>query len=283
MKKLLLSLIALCSFTGMLWSQTTTDIQPTYNGYLNQGTPTVTLIQNPWDFQIKNATGFSRYGYLEFPLANIDATASTISFKIYLSGPKMIDFPTTSVLDGAGLSLLVNTINYTFDNTLTWNNQTVPNANNETSVASIPMLDALKDTWIAVDITTLVKTMKTAGNTYIRFRLSTQGGNGELLRFRQMEMSGSTVLGIGAYYPRLVQVTSVSTGLNEISTQNSILYPTISSDRIMIKGITARVFDVKGKLVLNEIIKNGILNIYSLETGMYFVKTESGSGRFIKQ
>jgi len=282
MKKIILSLIALCSIT-IMWSQTTTNIQPTYNGYINQGNPTTALIQNPWELQVKTQTGFSRYGYLEFPLANIDPSASTITFKIYLSGPLMTDFPTTAVLNGSGLTLLVNSINYAFDNTLTWNNQTVPNSSNETSVVSVPMSDALKDTYIAVDITTLAKTMKAAGNIYIRFRLSTQGGNGELLRFRQMEMSGSTVLGIGAYYPRLVQVTSVSTGLNEISTQNSILYPTISSDRIMIKGITARVFDVKGKLVLNEIIKNGILNIYSLETGMYFVKTESGSGRFIKQ
>lgn len=283
MKKIILSLISLFCATN-IWSQTTLDIQPTYNGYLNQGTPTATLIQNPWDFQIKTASGFSRWGYLEFPLANINASASSITFKIYLGGPLMTDFPTTAVLNGAGLSLIVNTIEYTFDNTLTWNNKPIPDAINETQVVAVPMSDALKDTYITVDITTLAKTMKQAGKTYIRFRLSAQGGNGELLHFRQMQMSGSTVLGTGAYYPRLVQVTpALGLSSNSISTKNLILYPTIASDRIVVNGKRARVFDIQGKLVLNEIIENNILNISTLRNGMYIVKTEEGSGRFIKQ
>jgi len=281
MKKLLLSLIALCSFTGMLLSQTTSEIKPTYNGYINEGTPTSTLIQNRYDFEVKNASGFSRCGYLEFPLEDISTSATSITFKIYLSGSAMTDFPTTDVLDGAGVSLLVNKINYTFNNTLTWNNRTIPNETNETAVASISMKDALKDTYIEIDITDIAKTLKAAGDNYIRFRLTSQGG-ASLLRFRQMVMSGSTITSTGAYYPRLIQITSGTTGLHTINTQNTILYPSIAYDQININGNSAQIYDVNGKLLLNKTIKDNILNISSLRNGMYIVKTDRGVSRFFK-
>jgi len=282
MKKLLLSLITLCSFTGMLWSQTTLEIQPTYSGYLNEGTPTSTLIQNRFDFEVKNSTGFNRNAYLEFPLGDISTSATSVTFKIYLGGPLMTDYPTTDVLNGAGVILLVNKINYTFNNTLTWSTRTIPDATNETAVASIPMTDALKDTYIEVNITDVAKTLKAAGDNYIRFRLASQGG-ASLLRFRQMVMSGSTITTAGAYYPRLVQVTPGTTDLHTLSTQNVILYPSIASDQINIIGSSAQIYDVNGKLVLNKTIKDNILNISSLRNGMYMVKTDRGVGRFLKK
>ncbi|MEA4851174.1 MAG: DNRLRE domain-containing protein [Paludibacter sp.] len=285
MKKLLLSLIALCSFTGILWSQTT-EIQPTNNGYVNEGAPTVTLgTYAGWDFQVKRATGFSRWGYLEFPLADINNLATSINLKIYLAGnPPITDFYTSDDLNSTPAVVLgVNKINYSFDNTLTWNNKTAPDANNEESVGTVTLTNDSKSTWISLDVTSLAKSMKTAGQTYIRFRFFVDNGAGigQLLHFRQMQMNGSTVIGTGAYYPRLVQV--LATGLHEISAQNSILYPSIAFNRITVRGENAQIYDVNGKLVLNEIIKNNSLDISTLKNGIYIVKTEVGSGRFIKQ
>jgi len=288
MKKLLLSLIALCSFTGMLWSQTTTEIQTTYNGYINEGSPTTTLgaLQIHYDFQVKKVTGYSRWGYLEFPLTNIDVNAGSISLRIYLSGnPPITDYPTTDVLNSTPAIVLgVNKINYSFDKTLTWNNKTTPDGTNEVSVGTLTVTDELKSTWLSFDITSLAKSMKTAGQTYIRFRffVADGTGTGQLLHFRQMEMDGSTIKQAGTLYPRLIQ-DNVTTGINKISKLKLFLYPSIASKQITVTGTFAEVFDIRGKLVLKEVFKNNQLDISNLCNGMYIVKTESGSGRFIKQ
>jgi len=288
MKKLLLSLIALCIFTGTMWSQTTTEIQPTNNGYINEGAPTATLgTYAGWDFQVKRATGFSRWGYLEFPLAAINDLATSINLKIYLAGnPPITDYYTSDDLNSTPAVVLgVNKINYSFDNTLTWNNKTTPDETNEESVGTVTLTNDSKSTWISLDVTSLAKSTKIAGQTYIRFRffVANGAGIGQLLHFRQMQMNGSTVIGAGAYYPRLVQEIPVSTGLHTISTQNPIFYPSIASNQIIVDGKIAQVFDIQGKLILNETIKDNILNISSLKNGMYILKTEEGLGRFIKQ
>ncbi|MEA4851176.1 MAG: T9SS type A sorting domain-containing protein [Paludibacter sp.] len=216
MRKLLLLLAVTCSFTS-IWSQTILDIQPSYNGYINEGAATTTLgtYQANYDFQVKRSTGYSRWGYLEFPLATINDHASSINLKIYLSGnPPITDFPTTDDLNSTPTVVLgVNKINYSFDNTLTWNNRTIPDANNEMSVGTVTLTNASKSTWINIDITSLAKSMKAAGQTYIRFRffVANGAGIGQLLHFRQMVMNGSTIIGAGAYYPRISQTGTLLT------------------------------------------------------------------------
>jgi hypothetical protein len=287
MKKFLLSLILLCIFTGMMWSQTTTEIKLSNNGYVNEGAPAVTLgTYAGYDLQVKNATGFSRNAFVEFPLTDINPNATSIYLKIYLSGSLMTDFPTTDNLDQTpALVLGVNQINYSFDNTMTWSSKPTPSAANETNVATATMSNALKDTWVSIDVKSIAIAQKTAGQSFIRFRLFATGGVGQLLHFRQSVMNGSTISALGAYYPRLVQVVSstTDTGLPTSNAHNAILYPSIASDQIIVAGKTAQVFDMQGKMILNEAVINNMLSISNLKNGIYIVKTEEGICRFIKQ
>lgn len=286
MKKLLLSLIALCIFTGMAWSQTTTEIKLSNNGYVNEGAPAVTLgTYAGYDLQVKNATGFSRNAFVEFPLTDINPNATSIYLKIYLSGSLMIDFPTTDNLDQTpALVLGVNQINYSFDNTMTWSSKPTPSAANETNVATATMSNALKDTWVSIDVTSIAIAQKTAGQSFIRFRLFATGGVGQLLHFRQSVMNGSTISALGSYYPRLVQTTSSTSGIKEAGgTLGQIVYPTIASDRVTVQGTYAQVFDVSGKVVLRTQVLNSTLDISSLKEGVYILKTEKGVARFVKR
>jgi len=283
MRKITLSLIAMFNI-AVLMSQTTL-VPVSYNGYVNEGASTVTLgTYNNYDLQIKNQTGFSRNGFVEFPLTDINPNALSIHFNVYLGGALMSDFPTTADLDQTpALALGVNQINYSFDNSTTWSNKTTPTESNETAVAAITLSNALKDTWISIDVTSIVIAQKNAGQSFVRFRLFATGGNGQLLYFRKSPISGNTISSLGAYYPRLVQVVDSTTELSNINVHNSILYPSIALDKITVKGNNVEIYDMSGRKVLSETIQNNTVNISTLRRGMYIVKTEEGLGKFIKQ
>ena len=266
------------------------EIQPSNNGYINEGTPSTSLVQNVWGMQIKSSPGFTRYGYLEFPLSNIDYASKKIDFKIFLAGPKTPAPNTTDNIDGSGLKLSINAVDYTFDNTLTWNNKTIPTTTNEVLVGEIPLTNANKDNWISIDVTSIAKKKKALGESSIRFRLASENSS-LMLQFRQMRLNNG-IWESGAYYPRLVQDSTIGmqvmrsqviSSLDNQYTQDLIVYPTISNNQITINGVNVQVFDIYGRLVLNKKIVDNTLKISGLKNGIYIVKTEAGLGRFIKR
>lgn len=290
MKKLLLIIAVFCYCTTS-WADTIVrdTIMATNNGYINEGAKTSKLIQSVWNMEVRNITGFTRWGYVEIPLAKIDLTASKIEFKIYLTGEKLAtknadqtlntSSYTSDDLTDKGLKLSLYLLNYSFDNNITWDSRVLPTTENELWVGDVAVVNTNKDTYLVWDVTDLVKARKTANETSLRIRLTTKDAS-QILRLRQVKIStGET----GAYFPRLVQERSV-TGLSDIEADKSIVSPTLAVDQVTVtEGIHACVFNIQGEVVLNQRIENKTLNVSNLKSGMYFLKTEAGTGRFIKK
>lgn len=290
MKKILLIIAVICCTTAV-WADTIVKdtIMVTNNGYINEGAKTTKLIQSVWNMEVRTITGFTRWGLVEIPLDRIDLDATKIEFKIYLTGEKLATrnadqtLNTTSYtsddLTDKNLKLSLYLLNYSFDSNVTWDLKTVPTSENEVWVSDVAVDNASKDTYLVWDVTSLVKARKTANQTHIRLRLTAKDAT-QMLRLRQVKIStGET----GSYFPRLVQERSV-TGLQEVNADKSIVFPTVANNQINVsEGTHACVYDLGGKIVLNQRIENKTLNISGLKNGMYLLKTEAGSGRFIKK
>lgn len=290
MKKILLIIAIICCST-IVWADTIVKdtIMATNNGYINEGAKTTKLIQSVWNMEVRTISGFTRWGLVEIPLDRIDLNATKIEFKIYLTGEKLATknadqtLNTTSYtsddLTDKNLKLSLFLLNYSFDSNVTWDLKTVPTAENEAWVGDVAVDNTSKDTYLAWNITDLVKAKKAANETHLRLRLTTKDAT-QMLRLRQVKIStGET----GSYFPRLVQERSV-TGLLEVDADKSIVFPTVANNQInVLEGTHASIFDMGGKIVLNQRIENKTLNISGLKNGMYLLKTEAGTGRFIKK
>jgi len=290
MKKLVL-IIAIFCFSSAVWSETIVKdtIMATNNGFINEGAKTSKLIQTVWNMEVRTYTNFTRWGFVEIPLDKIDVLASKIEFKVYLTGEKLatknadLTLNTSSYtsddLTDKGMKLSLYVLNYTFDNNVAWDSRTLPTADNESWAGDVAVDNTSKDTYLVWNITDLAKAKKTANETSLRLRLTSKDAT-QLLRLRQIKISTGE---IGPYFPRLIQERTL-TGLSEVATEKSIVFPTIAINQIkIIEGVHVSIYDMQGKIVLTQQIENKTLNISSLKSGMYLLKTEAGTSRFIKR
>jgi len=294
MKKLLLIITVFC-FSTSVWADTIvkdTIMCTTNNGCITEVYKSTTLIKTAWNMEVKTATGFTRWGYVEIPLDKLNLNATKIEFKIYLTGEKLAtknadqtlntSTYTSDDLANKGLKLSLYFLNYSFDSNVSWDLRTIPTLENEVSVGDISVDNTNKDTYLIWDVTDLVKAKKMANETHLRIRLATKDAT-QLLRLRQINTTATGVVQTGSYYPRLVQERSV-TGMSEVNTDKSIVFPTVATNRIIVTdGIRVTIYDTQGKIVLTQQIENKTLNISSLKSGIYLLKTESGICRFIKK
>jgi len=291
MKKILLTLAVACS-VSLIWAETFVKdtIMATNNGYINEGTKTAKLNQSVWNMEVRTYTNFTRWGFVEIPLAKADVNAVKTEFRIYLTGERLatknadqtlnVNSYTSDDLTDKGLKLSLYALNYTFDKELTWETKTTPDGTNEIWVGDLAVDNTSKDTYLVWDVTELVKTKKNAGDTHIRFRLTTKDAT-QMLRMRQVKITtGET----GSYFPRLVQ-ERISTGIFDVEAPAALtVTPTVASDYIRIsEGKYAQIMNVHGQIIRNMFIEDGMVNVTDFSSGMYFVKTEAGVGRFIKK
>lgn len=291
MKKILLTLAIACS-VSFVWAETIVKdtIMATNNGYINEGAKTTKLIQSVWNMEVRTYNGFTRWGFVEIPLVKADLNAVKTEFRIYLTGEKLatknadqtlnVNSYTSDDLTDKGMKLSLYALNYTFDKELTWETRTTPDGTNETWVGDLAVDNTSKDTYLVWDVTELVKTRKNAGDTHLRFRLTTKDAT-QILRIRQVKITtGET----GSYFPRLVQ-ERISTGIFDVEAPAALtVTPTIASDYIRVsEGRSAQIINVHGQMIRNVLIEDGMVNVMNLNGGIYFVKTEAGVGRFIKK
>lgn len=291
MKKILLTLVVACS-VSLIWAETIVKdtIMATNNGYINEGAKTTKLIQSVWNMEVRTYTNFTRWGFVEIPLAKADLNAVKTEFKIYLTGEKLatknadqtlnVNSYTSDDLTDKGLKLSLYALNYTFDKELTWETRTTPDGTNEIWVGDLAVDNTSKDTYLVWDVTELVKTRKNAGDTHLRFRLTTKDAT-QILRLRQVKITtGET----GQYFPRLVQ-ERISTGIFDVEAPAALtVTPTVTSDYIRIsEGKSAQIMNIHGQMIRNVLIEDGMVNVMNLNSGIYFVKTEAGVGRFIRK
>ncbi|MEA4935170.1 MAG: hypothetical protein VB102_00865 [Paludibacter sp.] len=291
MKKILLTLAIACS-VSFVWAETIVKdtIMATNNGYINEGAKTTKLIQSVWNMEVRTYNGFTRWGFVEIPLAKADLNAVKTEFRIYLTGEKLatknadqtlnVNSYTSDDLTDKGMKLSLYALNYTFDKELTWETRTTPDGTNETWVGDLAVDNTSKDTYLVWDVTELVKTRKNAGDTHLRFRLTTKDAT-QILRLRQVKITtGET----GQYFPRLVQ-ERISTGIFDVEAPGALaVTPTVTSDYIRIsEGKSAQIMNMHGQMIRSVLIEDGMVHVADLNCGMYFVKTEAGVGRFIKK
>lgn len=291
MKKILLILAVSCS-VSLAWAETIVKdtIMATNNGYINEGAKTTKLIQSVWNMEVRAYSGFTRWGFVEIPLEKIDMDAVKTEFRIYLTGEKLATKNADQTLNTSsytsddlmdkGLKLSLYALNYTFNSDLTWETRTTPDGTNEIWVGDLAVDNSNKDTYLVWDVTELVKTKKNAGDTHIRFRLTSKDAT-QMLRLRQVKIStGET----GSYFPRLVQ-ERIATGIFDVKASAGLsVSPTIATDFIRIQeGVFAQILNIHGQLIKRVVIENGLINVSDFDSGMYFVKTEAGVGRFIKK
>lgn len=291
MKKILLTLVVACS-VSLIWAETIVKdtIMATNNGYINEGAKTTKLIQSVWNMEVRTYTNFTRWGFVEIPLAKADLNAVKTEFRIYLTGERLatknadqtlnVNSYTSDDLTDKGLKLSLYALNYTFDKELTWETRTTPDGTNEIWVGDLAVDNNSKDTYLVWDVTELVKTRKNAGDTHIRFRLTTKDAT-QMLRIRQVKITtGET----GSYFPRLVQ-ERISTGIFDVNAPAGLtVLPTIATDYIRISdGTHAQILNLQGQLIKNVVVENGLLDVSGFNSGIYLVKTEAGVGRFIKK
>lgn len=289
-KSLLFGAALLCS--TLMWAEGTVNdtIMASNNGYINEGAPTSKLIQSVWNMEVRTTTKYTRWGYIQIPLEKIDAGAIKVEFKIYLTGENLStknadgslnpNSYTSDDLDGKGIKLSANVLNYTFDSNMTWNTRTMPDGSNEINLGDIELDNSIKDTYLAWDVTSIVKERKAAGENYINIRLESKNSP-EMLRIRQVKITtGET----GAYYPRLIQ-TKASVGIFSPNADELEIYPTVVTDIINItEGSFAKVYDIQGRIVKEQAIMNKTLNVSDLSGGLYIIRNDLGAAaKFIKK
>lgn len=292
MKKNLLFIISLlcCSF---IWAQDSVNdtIMATNNGYINEGAPTTKLIQSVWNMEVRTTTKYTRWGYVQIPLEKIVLDAQKTEFKIYLTGEKLatkngdgtlnVNSYTSDDLEGKGLKLSLNLLNYTFDNNMTWDLRTMPDGTNEIHLGDVEVDNTHKDTYLVWDVSEVVKARKAAGDTHIYLRMESKDAP-EMLRLRQVKIStGET----GSYFPRLIQARAGGVGISDTKIDKLTIYPTIVTSCITItEGSRALVYNMHGQLMMDKAIVGGILDVSGLDKGFYILKNDRGSiARFIKE
>lgn len=82
-----------------------------------------------------------------------------------------------------------------------------------------------------------------------------------------------------------VTITANSTGVNEISNTTFSVYPNPATSVITVEGEgLAEVYNTLGQMVISENVNgNAQLNVSNLESGVYFVRMNGATQRFIKK
>jgi len=292
MKKTLLFVIAVFCST-LMWAEGTANdtIIASSNGFINENVPTVKVNQSVWNMEVRTTTKYTRWGYLQLPLEKIVADASKIEFKVYLTGEKLATKTgdgslnptsyTSDDLDGKGLKLSLNLMNYTFDSNLTWDSRIIPDVTNETHIGDVEIDNSHKDTYLVWDVTDVVKARKAAGDNHIYLRLETKDAT-EMLRIRQVKVTTSET---GSYYPRLIQTRTAEVGIIDTKADELAIYPTIVTTQITIAdGIRAMIYNMQGKLLIDRTIDNNVIDVSDLDNGLYILKNDKGAiAKFIKK
>ena len=82
-----------------------------------------------------------------------------------------------------------------------------------------------------------------------------------------------------------ITITVSGVGIQDVEASQFSIYPNPATDILTIEGEgLAEVYNALGQLVISENVNgNAQLNVSNLETGVYFVRMNGGSQRFIKK
>lgn len=145
----------------------------TLNGYINEGNKALSISgSSANEIQLRKGGGATRWGYLSFPLDEVDANAKNISLNVFLTHP-LANQPD---LDPLKANLLMYGITgYDIDNTITWNSKTEPTNDNESYIGKVALSNDLKGKYLKFDVTEFVKKQKAEGKTTANFRMQLDG------------------------------------------------------------------------------------------------------------
>lgn len=207
MKKIILLLAILFVSDNMFASIKNEKIIASRNGFLYQDSPQATLADKSTlnNMDIKNHSGYSRYGYVEFSTNKISEQSSKIYFRIYLLGE---DLGYNENFNGKNIELNLFGGEYNWNGKWTWSTQPViANAENpgEKSLGSLTLKNDDKGTFLEWDVTEFVKSKKATGAKNICFRISaSHKSSAVLIKLRQLYIKDS-VIQSSKYNPHLLQ------------------------------------------------------------------------------
>jgi hypothetical protein len=82
-------------------------------------------------------------------------------------------------------------------------------------------------------------------------------------------------------------ISSIITGIRDIQTDNWFIFPNPATTYLTVKGIqpsaTAEVYDLSGKLILNQQLNTNQIDIISLAKGLYFLKLTTPEGSVVRK
>lgn len=281
-----ISLAISCGVASAQVTEVTDTIAVVKNGFLNASGSDKTLDDmnnSNWNMEVKNYGSYSRWGYLNFPLEKIVDSSKGISMALYLTGEKLgtpgnLNSYTSDDL-GDGVTLEFYACKYDYDGSVSWSTKVEPTADNEVLLGSIVCTNDSKDTFLSIDVTDYVKTVKSEGKEYLNVRLAVKDKANITLRFRQVR--GDVT---GDYFPRLLQVREEEgSSIEDLSMSKDLIYPTYVNDELFVNtNGKVLIYDMLGNLVCVEKANDNRVSVSSLSAGNYILKADGIVARFIK-
>lgn len=276
LKRFLLSLACLATLGAASAVEVNDTIAAVENGYISANNTTQSLKSSSsgkWNMEVKNYVQYSRWAYINLPLEKIIADPTSVKLGLYLATDTSDDL-------GEGIDMDVYACKYAYDGETTWATKIEPTSDNEVLLGKMNFTNEMKGTLTYMDITEYVKELKKAGESSLVLRLNVSESQNITLRFRQVNNGNA-----GQYYPRLIQTyDDGSSSVNGIEKDKWNVYPSLAADYIHIPGSgQVEIYNSVGMLVYSGVADNNTVSINGWAPGIYIVKMQNNTARFIKK